>query len=138
MKNFVSFLAGVVFAVGLVVSGMTNPNIVIGFLDLFGDWDMRLLFVMGGAVAVNLVLFKIILKRGAPALDNKFHLPTRSDFDLKLVLGAALLGIGWGILGVCPGPGLVNIVTLQPLLLIFVGCMFVGMLGYRYLFEKKN
>lgn len=138
MKIFISFVAGIIFAVGLVVSGMTDPNIVIGYLDLFGDWDMRLLFVMGGAVMVNLGLFKFILKWKAPAFDTKFHLPARSDFDLKLVFGSALFGIGWGILGVCPGPGLVNIVTLQPLLLVFVGCMFLGMLGYRYLFEKKN
>lgn len=138
MKNALSFVAGAVFSVGLAVSGMTNPNIVIGFLDLFGEWDMRLLFVMGGAVSVNLVLFRLVLKRESPALDRRFHLPTKEDLDLKLILGSALFGVGWGVMGICPGPGIVNLVTLQPLFLVFVGSMFAGMLAYRIVLEKKQ
>ncbi|MEX1099477.1 MAG: DUF6691 family protein, partial [Bacteriovoracaceae bacterium] len=126
MKFLTSFLAGAVFSVGLVISGMTNPNIVIGFLDIFGNWDMRLLFVMGGAVGVNIIFFNTILKREKPLFSQAFSLPTKQDLDKKLILGSAIFGIGWGVMGICPGPGIVNLVTLRPLFLIFVAAMFAG------------
>ncbi|MBC75965.1 MAG: hypothetical protein CME64_08105 [Halobacteriovoraceae bacterium] len=137
MKIAVSFFAGILFSVGLVISGMTNPNIVIGFLDLFGDWDMRLLFVMGGAVGVNLVFFRLILKRETPFFEKGFNMPTAKDIDKNLILGSAMFGIGWGIMGICPGPGLVNLVTGEPLFLTFVVCMLVGMSAHRFFFNKK-
>lgn len=137
MKIAISFFAGLLFSVGLVISGMTNPNIVIGFLDLFGDWDMRLLFVMGGAVGVNILFFRFILKRERPLLSQSFSLPTAKDIDKNLILGSAMFGVGWGIMGICPGPGIVNLVTGEPLFLAFVGCMLVGMGIHKFLFDKK-
>ena len=137
MKFAVSFVAGILFSIGLVISGMTNPNIVIGFLDIFGEWDMRLIFVMGGAVGVNLVLFRLILKRKRPLMSESFSLPTAKDIDFKLILGSVLFGIGWGIMGICPGPGIVNMVTAQPLFIVFIGCMLVGMGIHKYFFDTK-
>ncbi len=137
MKFAVSFVAGILFSIGLVISGMTNPNIVIGFLDIFGEWDMRLIFVMGGAVGVNLVLFRLILKRKRPLMSESFSLPTAKDIDFKLILGSVLFGVGWGIMGICPGPGIVNMVTAQPLFIVFIGCMLVGMGIHKYFFDTK-
>ncbi len=137
MKFAVSFVAGIFFSIGLVISGMTNPNIVIGFLDIFGEWDMRLIFVMGGAVGVNLVLFRLILKRKRPLMSESFSLPTAKDIDFKLILGSVLFGVGWGIMGICPGPGIVNMVTAQPLFIVFIGCMLVGMGIHKYFFDTK-
>ena len=137
MKFAVSFVAGILFSIGLVISGMTNPNIVIGFLDIFGEWDMRLIFVMGGAVGVNLVLFRLILKRKRPLMSESFSLPTVKDIDFKLILGSVLFGVGWGIMGICPGPGIVNMVTAQPLFIVFIGCMLVGMGIHKYFFDTK-
>lgn len=138
MRMLISFTAGVMFAVGLVISGMTNPNIVVGFLDLFGQWDMRLLFVMGGAVGVNFFFFRSILRRQRPFFSEGFSLPTKKDLDLKLITGSAIFGIGWGIMGICPGPGIVNLVTGKPLFLTFVASMLVGMMIYKYTLEKRG
>lgn len=135
MSFAVSFFSGVLFAIGLVISGMTDPNIVIGFLDVFGDWNLQLLFVMGGAVAVNIVSFRLILKRKNPLWSSDFSLPTKKDLDSRLIVGSALFGVGWGIMGICPGPGLVNLVTLNPLLVGFVLAMFAGMLAHKFLIK---
>lgn len=102
-----SFASGALFAAGLGVAGMTKPSKVVGFLDLFGAWDASLAFVMIGAIAVHLVAHRLILRRRSPLFDIRFHLPTRKDIDLRLVLGAALFGVGWALGGFCPGPGLV-------------------------------
>lgn len=102
-----SFAAGLLFAIGLGIAGMTKPSKVVGFLDLFGAWDASLAFVMAGAIAVHLVAHRLITRRSSPLFDIRFHLPTRKDIDLPLVLGAALFGMGWGLGGFCPGPGLV-------------------------------
>jgi hypothetical protein len=107
-KLAVSFLAGLLFAVGLAVSGMTQPAKVIGFLDLTGRWDASLAFVMAGAVGLNIVLFRFILARRAPVLDDRFHLPSARGVDARLLGGAALFGVGWGIAGYCPGPAVVS------------------------------
>lgn len=131
-KGIVSgFVAGLVFAVGLVVGGMTQPSKVVGFLDFFGDWDPSLIFVMGGAVLVHTVLYRLVRKRGQPVFDLQFHVPTRRDFNLPLILGAALFGVGWGLGGYCPGPGLVSVPTLGAEALVFVGTMALGMFGYK-------
>lgn len=132
MKVAASFIAGLVFSVGLVISGMTDPNIVIGFLDLFGEWNPRLMFVMGGAVGINLVLFRLILRKEKPRYAPEFSLPTKMDLDKKLLTGSALFGIGWGTLGICPGPGLVNLTTLEPLFLVFGAAMLAGMVIHKF------
>jgi uncharacterized protein len=126
--------AGLLFAVGLGISGMTLPTKVIGFLDFFGDWDPSLAFVMGGAVAVHLVLHRLILRRPDPVLGGGFRLPARGEIDGRLVGGSALFGIGWGMGGFCPGPALVGLVTFLPGVLVFVGGMVLGMGLFRALF----
>ena len=102
MKSLASLACGLLFGVGLAMSGMTDTAKVLGFLDLFGHWIPDLIFVMGGAVAVTVVSFRFILK-GRPLLETGFSLPTSKDLDLRLLGGAALFGIGWGIYGYCPG-----------------------------------
>lgn len=120
-------LAGLVFALGLGLSGMTQPSKVIGFLDVTGDWDPSLAFVMVGAIAVHLTAYRLLRGRGRPLLAGRFHLPTRSDIDLSLVLGAAIFGVGWGLGGYCPGPALVSAGALQKPALIFLAAMAAGM-----------
>jgi len=127
-------VTGLMFGVGLVVSGMTKPDKVIGFLDLFGGaWDPSLGLVMVGAIGVHVALFRLIVRRRAPLLDAKFHLPTRRDIDPRLVGGAALFGVGWGLGGVCPGPAFVGAATLASPLLMFIGGMAAGMGLFRLL-----
>jgi len=104
MKSIIVFLSGLIFGLGLIVSGMTNPAKVIGFLDLFGDWDASLAFVMIGAIAVTSTGFRFVLKREKPLYALSFSLPTRKDIDQPLVYGAILFGVGWGLVGLCPGP----------------------------------
>jgi uncharacterized membrane protein YedE/YeeE len=130
MKSFASFISGVIFAVGLVLSGMTNPQKVIGFLDLFGSWDYALAFVMGGAVITNFVLFKFILKK-KPLFASKHHIPLNKSIDSSLLIGSSLFGIGWGLVGICPGPGIVNLVTLDLKVFIFMGAVILGMFCYK-------
>lgn len=131
MKNIISFVAGMIFAVGLVISGMTDPEIVIGFLDIFGSWNYSLGFVMVGAVVVNLILFRYILKRKKPIFENDFSLPNTKIIDKDLVIGSILFGIGWGLVGICPGPAIVNLVTFSMPALIFFAAMIFGMLIYK-------
>lgn len=136
MKLVVSFLLGALFSVGLTVSGMVNPVKVIGFLDFFGTWDPALMFVMGGGVTLNLILFKIILKRKHPVLESDFSMPTANQIDKRLIIGSALFGIGWGIGGVCPGPGLSNIFLLSPHVIAFVISLIAGMFVFNLINDK--
>jgi uncharacterized membrane protein YedE/YeeE len=125
-------VVGVLFGIGLVLSGMTRADKVISFLDVAsGAWDPSLALVMVGAIAVHAVLFRVILRRASPLLDVKFHVPTRVDIDKNLIVGAALFGIGWGIGGVCPGPGLVAAASLTSSMLLFVGGLLVGMVMFQ-------
>jgi len=128
------FFTGALFALGLGVSGMTNANKVIGFLDLSGDWDPSLGFVMVGAIAVHMVLYKLILKRTSPIFGDRFQIPTRTELDARLVGGAALFGAGWGLGGFCPGPGIVSTATLG----IEVGVFITTMIGGMWMFKKVN
>ena len=129
MKNLVvAVVAGFVFGVGLVLAGMTQPAKVIAFLDVLGGWDPSLAFVMMGAIAVHFVAYRLVLRRPAPLFDESFHLPTRRDIDLRLVLGAAVFGVGWGLGGYCPGPGLVSAAAGALGAVVFVVGMTVGML----------
>ena len=126
MKNLAALACGLLFGAGLALSGMTDTAKVLGFLDLFGDWVPDLAFVMGGAVCVTLVSFRFVLKR-RPLLAPGFTLPTRSDLDARLLAGAALFGIGWGVYGYCPGPALSALVYRDTATLVFVAAMLVGM-----------
>ena len=125
-----AFVAGVVFAVGLVIAGMTQPGKVVAFLDFAGDWDPSLAFVMVGAIAVYSSLFRWVLNQKTPVLGKAFSLPTRKDIDARLVVGAVLFGAGWGLGGFCPGPALASIGTGSGEVIIFVAAMLVGMLSF--------
>lgn len=129
MRNFLYVLAGVLFSVGLVISGMTHTEKVLGFLDFFGNWDPSLVFVMGGAVAVHLLAFRF-LKRPTPYFSDRYRLPTRREIDSPLIFGAVLFGIGWGLVGYCPGPAITSLVALEPKNWVFVGSMLLGMWGF--------
>ena len=138
MNAFVFALgAGFVFGTGLWVSGMANPKKVLGFLDVTGNWDASLMLVMAGAVAVTLVGFRFVLSRSKPIFSEKFELPTRKDIDIPLVAGSAVFGIGWGIAGFCPGPGLVALGMGESKALVFVVAMLAGM-GLFELLERRK
>ena len=136
MRALISFIVGLIFAVGLVFGGMTQVHVVRGFLDLFGQWNLALMGVMIGAIGVHSVLYFLIRKRKTPLLDTHFHVPTRKDVDPRLLAGAALFGLGWGWAGICPGPGIVAAASGQTPFLIFVAAMIAGM-GLFKLIEKK-
>ena len=138
MSPLVSALgAGFLFGIGLWLSGMANPAKVLGFLDITGRWDASLAFVMAGAVCVTVVAFRLILKRPKPLLDAAFFIAERKDIDAPLVAGAALFGIGWGIGGYCPGPGLTALSTLSAEALVFVAAMIAGGFAHRLLSVKS-
>jgi uncharacterized protein len=131
VKLAIPFIAGLLFAVGLAIGGMTQPAKVVGFLDLFGDWDPSLAFVMGGALAVNLAVYRFTqAKRERPVLDETFHLPTNTQITARLIIGSALFGIGWGLSGFCPGPALASVVTGTAPVLVFVLFMGLGVYGH--------
>lgn len=109
IRLLASFAVGSLFGVGLLVSQMTNPAKVLAFLDVTGNWDPSLAFVMGGALLVTFFGYRLVLEKTKPVLANKFRLPTRTDIDYRLVGGAALFGIGWGLVGLCPGPALASL-----------------------------
>lgn len=123
-----SLLSGGLFAAGLIFSEMVNPAKVVGFLDIFGNWDPSLAFVMASALLVySSGYFLIAKKRGKPLFTNAFSLPTKQDLDKKLVIGAATFGIGWGLVGLCPGPALANIALLELNIIVFIIFMVIGM-----------
>lgn len=126
-----SALGGLVFAFGLGLSGMTDANKVIAFLDLSGDWDPSLALVMVGAIVAHFALYRFVVRRPSPLLDTRFYIPDRNDITPSLVVGSALFGVGWGLGGYCPGPALVSAVTLGADVLVFVGCMLGGMALHR-------
>lgn len=133
MANLVIFLSGVVFAIGLGLSGMTDADKVINFLDVGGAWDPSLGFVMVGAIGVHFVLYRLILRRSSPLWAERFGIPSRTDLDARLIIGSGLFGVGWALGGYCPGPGLVSAVTGALPTLVFVGAMVGGMLLFRVL-----
>ncbi len=132
-NNFLALLSGLLFGLGLILSGMANPAKVLGFLDLAGAWDPSLALVMGGAIAVGTVVFAIAGKRDLSLLGLTIHLPTARHIDKRLVLGSLAFGIGWGLAGVCPGPALVLLGTGSVKGLVFVFSMLVGMGIFEYL-----
>jgi len=130
MNALAAFAAGLVFGIGLIVSGMTDPGKVIGFLDLAGRWDPSLAFVMGGAILVGYFSFAAAGKRGRTFLGGAMQLPTRRDIDARLVAGSAVFGVGWGLAGFCPGPALVALGAGIDQAALFVAAMLAGMVIY--------
>ncbi len=127
-----AFLSGVMFGAGLAWSGMTNPARVLGFLDVTGAWDPTLVLVMAGALAVATPGFALVLRGARPLLADAFRLPTRASIDPRLLAGALIFGVGWGLAGLCPGPAIAGLITGSPAVLAFVLAMLVGQwLGWR-------
>ena len=133
MRKITIFCAGLLFALGLGISGMTDANKVIDFLNVAGQWDPSLAFVMVGAIAVHWGSHRIIMKRPAPVFGNLFLVPTSTDINLRLVGGAGLFGVGWGLGGFCPGPGVVSSVGFGQSALLFTGSMVAGMVMFHAL-----
>ncbi len=131
LHRIAEFVVGLLFGLGLMLSGMTDPGKVMGFLDLFGTWDPSLALVMGGAIMVGFFAFTVAKKRTSTFLGGAMRLPTHMDMDKKLVMGSLLFGAGWGLAGFCPGPALVSMADGQPKALVFVLAMLVGMLGFE-------
>jgi len=131
LHHVTEFAVGLIFGMGLMLSGMTDPSKVIGFLDLFGSWDPSLALVMGGAIMVGVFAFTVAKKRTTTFLGGVLRFPTNTDIDKKLVIGSLMFGTGWGLAGFCPGPALVSMADGQPKALVFVLAMLVGMLGFE-------
>lgn len=127
---------GFIFAIGLGISGMTKPSKVIGFLDLFGNWDPSLMFVMAGAIGVHFFTYRVIRKRASPLLVPNWQVPTKTELTPALVIGALLFGVGWGLGGFCPGPAMTSLASLQSKPLIFVISMLVGMYLFKFVDGK--
>ena len=139
MRNRISeFVIGLVFGLGLIVSGMTDPGKVLGFLDLAGLWDPSLALVMGGAVLVGLFAFTVARKRTTSVLGGVMQLPTARQIDRRLALGSIAFGVGWGIAGFCPGPAIVSLGTGEPKAVVFVLAMLVGMGAFEWLEMRKT
>lgn len=131
-----ALLSGFIFGVGLVVAGMTQPHKVVNFLDLFGNWDPSLIFVMGGAVMLHSVTYYLTRKQSKPLLVTQWHVPTKTQITKPLMIGAILFGMGWGLAGYCPGPALVSLVSLNLNSILFVSAMLIGM-GIFKLLDRK-
>jgi uncharacterized protein len=130
-QSFAALLAGLIFGLGLVMSQMIDPAKVLGFLDIAGNWDPSLAFVMIGAIPVAAIGYRATRARRAPLLDTRFRGPGRTRVDRTLVIGSALFGIGWGLVGYCPGPALTSLALGRWQSFVFVAAMLVGMVGYR-------
>ena len=137
-RILVALLAGTLFGLGLAISGMMNPAKVVGFLDVAGEWDPTLAFVMGGALLVTVPAFRLILNRPRPILADGFALPTKSALDGRLLGGAALFGVGWGLSGFCPGPAVAALTTGLTPVFAFVAAMIAGMVLYTWVLERPD
>lgn len=137
MRLFASLIAGLVFGLGLILSGMSNPAKVLGFLDLAGRWDPSLIFVMAGAILVSLLGFRFATRRTVSLLGEPMRMPTASQVDTRLILGSLTFGAGWGLAGFCPGPAVASLLSgfVEPL--IFVAAMVAGM-GLFELLERRR
>ena len=133
MNRLTEFLVGLLFGLGLILSGMTDPGKIIGFLDVFGAWDPSLAFVMMGAIAVGFIAFALAKKRTTTILGGALRLPTASHINKRLIIGSTVFGTGWGLAGFCPGPALVSMASGQIQALWFVSAMVAGMLAFEAL-----
>ena len=127
MRNLITLITGLIFGLGLIMSGMTNPAKVQNFLDFFGNWDPSLALVMGGAILITMPGFWLVQKRQSPFFEKLFYFPTKVDLDFRLLVGAAIFGIGWGLGGFCPGPAITSILTGTKGTFLFVITMLLGM-----------
>lgn len=132
MIRLIALVAGIIFGFGLALSGMTDTHKVLGFLSVFHGWDYDLAFVMGGALIITTLTFQLTMRRGETLLGGNLHLPTACDLDPKLISGAILFGIGWGLFGYCPGPALTALIYMEPQTLVFVASMLIGMLAHDF------
>ena len=130
-KLAMSLLCGLLFGFGLALAGMTDPLKVLGFLDITGEWDASLMLVLGGAVSMTALCFTKILKRSCPVFDEQFHMPKKTRIDKPLIMGSGIFGIGWGISGYCPGPGIALLAAHNQETWIFLPAMLSGWLLYR-------
>lgn len=126
-SSLAALIVGFVFAIGLGLSGMTDPANVVSFLDIFGDWNPSLIFVMGGALVVHTLLYRLITKRPSPVFASDFRIPKRRDIDRRLLVGSVLFGIGWGLAGYCPAPAITSLASLTLSPTVFVVSMLLGM-----------
>jgi uncharacterized membrane protein YedE/YeeE len=138
MARLAILISGVLFGAGVTISGMVNPMKVLNFMDLFGQWDPTLIFVMGAGLVVTFVGYRIVFKRPAPLFTAKFELPQSRLIDAKLLGGAALFGLGWGMTGFCPGPAVASLVFGRIESMMFVAAMALGMIATRQLFLRAR
>jgi len=136
LTNAAALVAGVLFGAGLTVSQMIDPAKVVGFLDLFGQWDPSLALVMAGALVVTFLGYRLAGTQGRPWLAGSFAKPKRSDIDAKLLAGAGLFGLGWGLAGYCPGPAISGLALGELPTAVFVAAMLAGMFGWHFVFER--
>ena len=130
--KIISLVSGIIFGIGLVISGMTNPEKVIGFLSITHNWDASLIFVMGGGIITAGPFFYLMRNRQTSSLGNQIDLPKKQKLDKKIIIGASLFGVGWGLVGLCPGPAIAAIATFDPIIIVFLLSMAAGVL------VKKN
>ncbi len=138
MGKLATLLSGLLFGTGLTISGMVNPMKILNFLDIFGPWDATLIIVMGAGLVVTLLGYQIIFKRNAPLFATSFRLPTSQDIDVKLLGGAALFGLGWGLTGFCPGPAIASLVFGRTESITFVIAMAAGMIVTRQIQNRMQ
>ncbi|MFK7837425.1 MAG: DUF6691 family protein [Sulfitobacter sp.] len=138
MRTFFTFLIGILFGTGIALSGMANPAKVINFFDVAGTWDPSLAFVMGGAVITTFVGYRLVLSRPKPVFEPTFDIPTNSKLDARLLGGAAIFGVGWGIAGFCPGGALPVLGTLNPEVIVFVAALIAGMFLTRFMLSRAT
>lgn len=136
MKHFSALIAGLLFGAGLAASGMTNTAKVIGFLNVFGAWDIDLLLVMASAVITSAIGFKLVLRNPKPLFDREFTLPLSQVIDVKLLTGASLFGLGWALYGYCPGPAIASLIYFSPVTVLFIITMILGMVIGNQLSNK--
>ena len=136
LKNIIGLLTGLLFGIGLLISGMTDPTKVQGFLDVFGAWDISLALVMGGGLVVAIIGVQLAKRQQTSWIGTLIELPSKTTINKKLLIGAMLFGVGWGLVGICPGPGIVLLGTGQWQAYVFIPAMIVGMLVYQW-FEPK-
>lgn len=133
LRHLTALLAGLIFGLGLIISEMVNPAKVIGFLDILGDWDPSLAFVMGGALIITFIGYRLVWRRAKPLAADQFHLPGTRQIDKNLALGAILFGVGWGLVGLCPGPAIAALfIGAQPIILFLIA-MITGIAAYEAL-----
>jgi hypothetical protein len=136
MRFAIIYVIGLIFGIGISISGMANPAKVINFFDVAGSWDPSLAFVMGGAVVVTFIGYRLVFRRARPVMDTRFHLPTATRIDARLIGGSALFGVGWGIAGFCPGGALPALGTGRIEVFAFVGALIAGILIARTLIDR--